>query len=588
MVVIFRLRLFTLFTHYKYLQYHSKMPRRKREESSESEENNKKIKYESELSSSSELPSDSDDSYVDDASEEIVSEEKEEEPSNEDSEASKEDDSFIVDDEELNSEDVEFLEENSDLLELLHNTLGDMVNTKKNKWIEELPEAEKEKVKGEYETVLDEIEQEEITKSKMFVNKLPIEVKKKIYKKSLSMGAYAKYSIEWVHFQKQINRIISDYMYLLSTDNKKLLEQKSKKQGKLISRIADWKSTEKNKERALQLYEDDVFADNNNKEESRNKLELALSIPNEPKKIEGTHREILSRMQKALDEQLYGMKEVKTAVIERVNNFLISPSTRTSLALCSPPGYAKTKLCEIVANSLGLPFKRISLGGLEDSTLLKGHQSVWKGSEPGMIIQILKQFQCTNGIILFDEIDKLGATAKGMAVQYALLHITDYTSNNKFEDSYLNGFEFDLSKMWFMFAMNDDTRLDAALKDRIDIIKIEKMKRADFVSMTQNYLFPAIAKEMGVDTTKIGITEGACKTLVDRLRGSVNRTGARPLENALRQILSKINLLITFDGDCNNYVKVPNFKLPFQIESSHLSELYTGKDENAVPPGMYL
>ena len=90
-----------------------------------------------------------------------------------------------------------------------------------------------------------------------------------------------------------------------------------------------------------------------------------------------------------------------------------------------PPGVGKTSFAYSIAKVLNRKVYRVSLGGENDVSVLKGHRKTYIGSRPGKIIEALKFTQNENSVIIIDEIDK---TAKSTAFgdpQSTLLEILD-------------------------------------------------------------------------------------------------------------------------------------------------------------------
>ena len=116
-----------------------------------------------------------------------------------------------------------------------------------------------------------------------------------------------------------------------------------------------------------------------------------------------------------------------------------------------------------------------------------------------------------------DEIDKLGDPenkTRGAQVQYALLHIIDFTNNKEFQDVFLSEFTHDFSNIWWIFGMNDDSWIDPALRSRLDIVAIEGYKNHEKVVIITKFMIPEILKDIGLPEGSITITEHACDCLI--------------------------------------------------------------------------
>jgi ATP-dependent Lon protease len=277
-----------------------------------------------------------------------------------------------------------------------------------------------------------------------------------------------------------------------------------------------------------------------------------------------------SKVYSILDSKLYGMKDVKEKLLQIVNNRIKNPKTQSMLALKGKPGVGKTRVAQALAESIGLPFEKIALGGMEDPGMFTGQDSSWVGSSPSILLKILRRMKCSNGIVLFDELDKLGNSEKGRMIQNTLLHITDYIQNKDFQDSYLIEFPHDLSQIWFMFAMNDDSKLDSALKDRLNIIPLKEYNFQETTNIIQQFILPETLKNIGLEKNSITITPSACSRLIK----DPNTKGLRTYSRLIHDMVSKISMLETFRcGKTQiklNYI-LPDFKgLPYEINDDSI------------------
>lgn len=241
--------------------------------------------------------------------------------------------------------------------------------------------------------------------------------------------------------------------------------------------------------------------------------------------------EFLYKAQSSLDKQLYGMSEIKMELLMILNNRITNIYTEKILALNGAPGTGKTMIANTLANISNLPFVRIPLGGITDASYLNGHCSTYIGAVPGMIVQALHQMKCNNGIIFLDEIDKI----ESKEVIALLLHVLDPSQNYDFHDKYLNGMSVDLSKIWFIVAMNDKQKLDHILADRLRIIDIPSYTTDDKIHILQEHIIPEFIKKFGLD---IRFTDDVCRYII--LSNKESQLGIRKLRNDIETITNKI------------------------------------------------
>ncbi len=270
--------------------------------------------------------------------------------------------------------------------------------------------------------------------------------------------------------------------------------------------------------------------------------------------INDSKKKIINYLQQikiSLDESVFGHNIAKNQIIQIMGQQISNPYSKgCCIAIQGPPGNGKTTLIkEGIARSINRPFGFIPLGGMNGSDFLVGHDYTYEGSKCGRIIEILQQSECMNPIIYFDELDKLSECSKGNEIENLLCHLTDFSQNNSFTDKYFSGIEFDLSKAIFVFAYNDESKINPILLDRMNKINTDGFDTKSKLNIAKNYLLPKICKDMGFKIEDIIIEDCIFETIINQY--TENEKGVRNLKRCLETIVSKLNILKLINIDNN-------------------------------------
>ena len=269
----------------------------------------------------------------------------------------------------------------------------------------------------------------------------------------------------------------------------------------------------------------------------RTYLEFILELPwlkSSEDKLE------LAEARRILDEDHYGLEDVKERILEFLAVIKLRPDTKSPILLfVGPPGVGKTSLGRSIARSLGRQFERMSLGGVRDEAELRGHRRTYIGAMPGRIIQSVRRAGVNNPVLMLDEVDKLGNDYRGDPAA-ALLEILDPQQNNSFRDHYLD-LPFDLSKVFFIATANQLGPIPAPLRDRMEIIPLAGYSDREKLEIARRYLIPRQTAENGLNSGQLKITDDAVELIAARY---TREAGVRQLERTIGSIARKVALKI--------------------------------------------
>ena len=251
------------------------------------------------------------------------------------------------------------------------------------------------------------------------------------------------------------------------------------------------------------------------------------------------------------------------------------------LLFIGPPGVGKTSIAKSIARALGREYVRVALGGARDEADIRGHRRTYVGAMPGRIIQGMKQAGTKNPVFLLDEVDKLGTSFQGDPSS-ALLEVLDPAQNDTFTDHYL-GIPFDLSEVLFIATGNFVQNIPGPLLDRMEVVDFAGYTEKEKAEIARKYLLPRQLEESGLSDKEITFTDDAVMSVVSKY---TRESGVRQLERQIGAVARKLARKIAASEDVKHVVDAEGVRDLLGRPRVH-PEHALSESEVGIATGMY-
>lgn len=165
--------------------------------------------------------------------------------------------------------------------------------------------------------------------------------------------------------------------------------------------------------------------------------------------------------------------------------------------IAGQPGVGKTRFARRLAEALGLTFRVVGIGGMDDSRTLIGTARGWASGQPSPFLDLLLTVRSPSALVLLDEVDKAtDRSSNSPAVAGALLGLLEAESARAWFDHFLQT-ECDLSMMSFILTANSLASLPKALLSRCQIVMFGEPS-AEHIAAAVPHALADLAQEWGL------------------------------------------------------------------------------------------
>lgn len=201
----------------------------------------------------------------------------------------------------------------------------------------------------------------------------------------------------------------------------------------------------------------------------------------------------VKEVRRCLDATHFGMEETKEAIMRAL--ILLETTGRSKgILIHGAPGIGKTSLFESLANSLNIPFRKISCNGAHSADVFKGTSPTIKDAMSGKIASAIASAGTKRMLLLLDEIDKMKDGQHGNP--YDALHDLFDSNIVGFEEEYL-GVSLDLDGVIFVCTANNLDSIPGSILDRLELIEVSGYTTDEKKAVATEYVIPKVLKAFG-------------------------------------------------------------------------------------------
>ena len=251
-----------------------------------------------------------------------------------------------------------------------------------------------------------------------------------------------------------------------------------------------------------------------------------------------------------LDEELYGLDNVKQRIIEtiiQINRTHTLPAY--GLLIIGPAGTGKSQIAYAVAKILKMSWTTLEMSSINDPEQLTGSSRIYANAKPGLIMEAFANAESSNLVFIINELDKASSGKGNGNPADVLLTLLD---NLGFTDNYVEC-NIPTTGVYPIATANDRNAISAPLMSRFAVIELPDYSIEEKRVIFTRFAMPKVLKRIGLRSEEIVITDEALDAIMDIFKDT---SGIRDIEqaaehiaaNALYRIEAEHMVCVTYDA----------------------------------------
>ena len=231
-----------------------------------------------------------------------------------------------------------------------------------------------------------------------------------------------------------------------------------------------------------------------------------------------------------LDEELYGLDNVKQRIIEtiiQINRTHTLPAY--GILLVGPAGTGKSQIAYAVAKILKMSWTTLEMSSINDPEQLTGSSRIYANAKPGLIMEAFANAESSNLLFIINELDKASSGKGNGNPADVLLTLLD---NLGFTDNYVEC-NIPTTGVYPIATANDKSAISAPLMSRFAVIELPDYTLEEKKVIFTQFAMPKVLKRIGLLSDEIIITQEALDAIMDIFKGT---SGIRDIEQAAEHI----------------------------------------------------